>query len=741
MITPRSTTQHAHLPANTGNQLSPPQTSLTQTTGTGQILASEGAQPKGLAGNQQLDEYVLSHAVPPKSADQLTAEIVKKQFKEKFGRDVDPDKTFVVTFAYNKHGHTPPYPAQVISKQSLTEVAQKNLQHTDKTDLVDVLRGDEQYDPEVTLKTQAQIDITKGPALERQFDTTRDQKTRFYQGIYTEPAAASPGNYDTSNRIPVSVKDFQQEVWNTSYSVPYRAYLSAEIDKGELARKNLSKIAFVNAAETQHDERSLDDDDLELARRVAGAGNKPRDQLALFDDIYDHRLDPQVETKFLTLNGRPSTDIFYAVDKNTSRTLLYLPGNSSPIHPFENPGKMHDWLRKQFSLAGAKDAFLEHFQLADQDEVKRVMTNVGDGYRRFGPNDWTESRQDQSIVRGVRHDGDPFHESGRRWGEHRLNDISEQFVSNKQVTEGLLVDAAKTLGNGLLSMGAIAATFIPGPIGVFATVALATHGAIEVGEGIKDARDGKPGAAQRITFGALNALPLVGRGVFKVAKGIRNTGTTPLPKGPSGGARVKPLGAPKPASASQLRIDKHVASIEQKIVSVHNVLKKTPKQLFVTHDANNAIAALQRQRAGWQSGELLPSSKGLSNSPVAIGANRQRAILENNSQGTIDKLFTKINDAYLKADASYGRATSTAQEARNRYQIANTLYHKKSPNLPNDKVVELQDNLAKATRAVEKAPVPAELNALQATRDTLETMLFEIKPLTSFAANRGPKAP
>ncbi|WDU63671.1 hypothetical protein LRS56_03800 [Pseudomonas poae] len=682
----------------------------------------------------------MSHAVPPKSADQFTAEIVKKQLKEKFGRDVDPDTTFVVTFAYNKHGHTPPYPAQIISKQTLTEVAQRNLQHTDKTDVVDVLRGDEQYDPEVSLKTQKQIPITKGPVFERQFDTTPDQKTRFYQGIYTEPAASSPDNYDASNRIPVSVKDFQQAVWDTSYSVPYRAYLSAEISKGELARKNLSKIAFINAAETQHQESSLDDDDMELARRVAGAGNKPRDQLSLFDDIHDHRLDPQVETKFLTLNGRASTDIFYAVDKKTSRTLLYLPGNSSPIHPFENPGKMHDWLRKQFSLPNAKDAFLEHFQMADHDEVKRVMRNVGDGYRRFGPNDWPESRQDQSIVRGVRHDGDPFYESGRRWGEHRLNDISEQFVSNKQVTEGLLLDAAKTLGNGLLSMGAIAATFIPGPIGVFAAVALATHGAIEVGEGIKDARDGKPGAAQRITFGALNALPLVGRGVFKVAKGVTNAGKNPLPKAPSAGAPVKPIGAPKPLSASQLRIDKHVASIEQKIVSVHKALKTSPKELFVTHDANNAIAALQRQRAGWQSGELLPSSKGLSNSPLATGANRQRAILENNSQSTIDKLFTKINDAYLKADASYGRATSTAQEARNKYQIANNLYQKRNPTLPNDKVVELQDNLAQAVKALEKVPVPAEINALQATRDTLENMLFEIKPHTSLAANAGPKA-
>jgi hypothetical protein len=743
MITPISNTQRFPLPAISSNELAGPAPSVNHTYATAPVQPPEhtpvSAQPPAIAANPELDEYVLTHSVPPKSAEQFTAEIVKKQFKEKFGRDIDPDETFVVTFAYNKHQQTPPYPAQVISKQSLTEVAQKNLQHTHKTDIVDVLRGDEEYDPEVTLKTQDKISITKGPALERQFDTTREQKTRFYQGIYTEPAASSPNHYDASNRLPVSVKDFQQQVWDTSYSVPYRAYLAEVVAKGEVTQKNLSKISFINAAEAQHLERSLDDDHLELARRVAGAGNKARDQISVADDVDNHRLDPNVEIKFLTVNGRQSTDIFYAKDKDTFRTLLYLPGNSSPIHSFKNPSAMHDWLRQQCSRPETKGALLQHFQMADHAEVERVLKNVGDGYRRFGPNNWPESRLDTSIIRGQRHDGDPFRESGRRWGEHRLDDISQQFTSNKQVTEGQLLNAAKDLGNGLLSLGAIAATFIPGPIGVFAAIALATHGAIEVGEGIKDAVDGKPWAAGRITFGALNALPLVGRGVFKGVKGLTNTHKTPLPKASPGGGAVKAIGTPKPLNASQIRIDKHVASIEERMVGVQKALKSTPKETFVTHDAYNALAALQRERTAWQSGNLLPSSKSLTNSPVATGVNHQRAALQHNSQKAVDQLFTKINDAYLKTDASYNRSLTRALDAHTDLRTAKNLYERKSPHLPNDKVVELQDNIAKAAKAIEAAPTPSEIDILQTARDKLESALFEIKPHTSLAANAGPK--
>ncbi len=661
----------------------------------GSQFSDSATQPPRLAPHPELDSYVLNNAQAPKSAAQFTAEMVKKQFKEKFGQDVDPDNTYVVTFAYNKQGNAPPYPAQIISKTSLTEAAQRNQQYTEKTDALTVERSDTGYDAHISLKAQKSIPIYKASPHPSQFAGKNEHTTRFHQGIYTASALSTPDQYDAANRIPVPVADFQQQVWDTAYASPYRTYLSSFLDaKSELTYRNLSKIAFINAAESQHLERSLDDDDLDLARRVAGVGSTPREELSLGHDIYDHLPDKQVDIKFLSINGRASTDIFYAIDKKTSRTLLYIPGNSSPIHPFDTPTDMHNWLSKQFSLPTSNAAFTQHFKMEDHSEIQRVMRNVGDGYRRFGGNNWSEARHDESIVRGEKiHTGDPFHESSLRMKAHALADIDQLFVSNKQVTEGLLLEAAKNLGNGLLILGGVAASFIPGPVGAFVATMFATHGAIEVVEGIKDAIDGKPGAGKRIAFGALNAVPLVGRGIFKTVKAVKGPGKLPVPKAPPTiltPARVNPF------SSRQLqRIDRHVAPIESKMFAVEKTLKNSPKEFFITHDANRALTALRHERTAWQSGELLASRRALSNSPLATGVNAQRATLQKTSQKAIDDLFEKLESHHAKAH----------------YDFAN--------------------GVAGAQRGLKNAPTPDELLRLKAVRDATEQSIFDIKPHTS----------
>ncbi|WP_226477015.1 DUF6543 domain-containing protein [Pseudomonas sp. MWU16-30323] len=671
----------------------------------GSQFSNSAAQTPRLAPHPELDSYVLNNAQAPKSAAQFTAEMVKKQFKEKFGQDVDPDNTYVVTFAYNKQGNAPPYPAQIISKTSLTEAAQRNQQYTEKTDALTVERSDTGYDAHISLKAQKSIPIYKASPHPSQFAGTNEHTTRFHQGIYTASDSSTPDQYDAANRIPVPVADFQQQVWDTAYASPYRTYLSSFLDaKSELTYRNLSKIAFINAAESQHLERSLDDDDLDLARRVADVGSTPRQELSLGHDIYDHLPDQQVDIKFLSINGRASTDIFYAIDKKTSRTLLYIPGNSSPIHPFDTPTDMHNWLSKQFSLPTSNAAFTQHFKMEDHSEIQRVMRNVGDGYRRFGANNWSEARHDESIVRGEKiYTGDPFHESSLRMRAHALADVDQLFVSNKQVTEGLLLEAAKNLGNGLLILGGIAASFIPGPVGAFVATMFATHGAIEVGEGIKDAIDGKPGAAKRIAFGALNAVPLVGRGIFKAVKAAKGPGKLPVPKAPP--TILTPARA-NPFSSRQLqRIDGHVAPIESKMFAIEKTLKDSPKEFFITHDANRALTALRHERTAWQSGELLASRRALSNSPLATGVNAQRATLEKTSQKAIDDLFKKLEINHANAHYDFASGVAGAQ------------------------------------RGLKNAPTPDELLRLKAVRDATEQSVSDIKPHTSSLSRPEPAAP
>ncbi|PRW94036.1 hypothetical protein C7A07_27650, partial [Pseudomonas fragi] len=57
--------------------------------------------------------------------------------------------------------------------------------------------------------------------------------------------------------------------------------------------------------------------------------------------------DPGLDIGLVSVNGMKSTDLLCVTDKKTQLTLLYVPGNSSPLHRFDNPQQMGEWLAKQ----------------------------------------------------------------------------------------------------------------------------------------------------------------------------------------------------------------------------------------------------------------------------------------------------------------------------------------------------------------------------------------------------------
>ncbi|WP_331250228.1 dermonecrotic toxin domain-containing protein, partial [Pseudomonas monteilii] len=63
--------------------------------------------------------------------------------------------------------------------------------------------------------------------------------------------------------------------------------------------------------------------------------------------------------------GYASTDLLYINDADSGLTLLYAPGNSSPLLEFATEDLLKDWVGQQCKGAATRQALKQHFRLAD----------------------------------------------------------------------------------------------------------------------------------------------------------------------------------------------------------------------------------------------------------------------------------------------------------------------------------------------------------------------------------------
>lgn len=104
--------------------------------------------------------------------------------------------------------------------------------------------------------------------------------------------------------------------------------------------------------------------------------------------------DPNVDIGLLSINGLQSTDLMCVTDRRTQLTLLYIPGNSSPIHRFDNPQKMKTWLAEQATDPVKRASLLTHFSLKDQADK-----SFSDGVRQSleGMANWSNAQASGSA--------------------------------------------------------------------------------------------------------------------------------------------------------------------------------------------------------------------------------------------------------------------------------------------------------------------------------------------------------
>lgn len=459
------------------------------------------------------------------------AQFVARLIQAKWGQDVDPQTTRLVTLNYNYHGHPAQHGVEqgrVANAQSLTQVALCNYQTV----------GDGRFG-ETAFGLYTPPDI--GPEVRLvdnvdEFAYVGNGNHDTYEGIYRH---ADPQTYGPLTQLTLRPADFKKWVWELELKDQYREYVDRAwptdeviVAPGVCALRTSVKAAFVMAAYLQRQENTLTQQGFELALQAAGlAPDQPWNQLPIEPLQARMHVPNPVEVARLVLYRYTASDIWSFRHRSSPRIILYIPGNSSPIHDFVDAGALHRWIVEQGKDGEQKLALAAHFAEDDRYDGTfhaGVITAL-DGlaiYPRqhhlkkghgFFNDDGYWAPADYVHLEVASPGTDPFAQLVLCM-KQAVNASIETIRDDAQVNRDNLSAVVEPIVQWVNRFGPLA-LFVPGGEGV-----LVLAGIIDAGYGLDQAINGKQpddasAGVTRVVFGLLNALPLLGAGALLKGEG------------------------------------------------------------------------------------------------------------------------------------------------------------------------------------------------------------------------------
>ncbi|WP_219267282.1 glycosyltransferase family 32 protein [Pseudomonas sp. Xaverov 259] len=461
------------------------------------VGSRESATSKGLKPNPEIDAYISTHASDFISPEKEISTILSTKIKQHWGVDVDPDTTYLVTFKHNGTDEK-----DVVEKVTLTQAALKNRQDVK-------IEDNEGWFRKIAKFFSPAVYITN--KIEGWVEEAHSR-----QGIYRQPGSPGAALYSAATQVSIPVEDFKALVWDTDRTQLYKNTLDGFWDKHSGSYASLSKISYLKAIHLQRLEGTLGPVEAALAQRALGPiAQKEWSELTVQDFSAPGIKDPNVDIGLLSINGLQSTDLMCVTDRRTQLTLLYIPGNSSPIHRFDNPQKMKTWLAEQATDPVKRASLLTHFSLKDQadksfsDGVRQSLegmanwSNAQASGNAFlsGLNGWIPDRF--ITVDPLRND--PFEAVKVRQKARSYSDAENAIVSDGDYTKNKVLQGVEEATKVAMFMTPLALVMPEVAIGL--DVFFMAAGATQTGIGIDDAVKGKATASDRIVFGVLNAVP------------------------------------------------------------------------------------------------------------------------------------------------------------------------------------------------------------------------------------------
>jgi hypothetical protein len=484
--------------------------------------------------NEPLDNVAEPHPAPSlRMREELQAAVDlalpqspgqfgERLIKERWGAVIDPRTSLLVTLDYNYKGH----PAQdgveqgqVASTRSLLQALLSNYQTVGDGRFAETAFG--LYTPPDVGPTVRIVDNVD------EFADHGSGNHHTYEGIYRQ---TSPQTYGPLTQLALRPADFKKWVWELDLKGLYQAYLDQAWPSDEVllapapyALRTSVKAAFVMAAWLQLQEQRLTQKGLELAMQAAGLPADQSWETLTIEQLQTPAGAPStVRFGLLKLYRYTATDIWGWRDTSSPRVLLYIPGNSSPLHEFADATQLQQWVVAQGRSSATKEALAAHFAEDDREDGTfhagvltaldgmalyparhRLTASAGffndDGY--WDPAEYI-GFDDPALAT------DPFARLVMTMKQAAVAGI-QTIRNDAQVNRDQLSAVVEPVVQWINRFGPLA-VFFPGGEGL-----LALAGLIDAGYGLNQAVNGKTPNQRsegltRTVFGLLNALPMIG---------------------------------------------------------------------------------------------------------------------------------------------------------------------------------------------------------------------------------------
>lgn len=448
-------------------------------------------------------QYVRDHLAHFPRPD-LEAGRRMREWASNKGVSLDPDQIDVVTLHYLPDGHHG-YQAVITQCVSMTHALLGKWQGESNNDFFGALFGASWAGtfPDGPLRIVEQLP-TRGL-------TDNSSAYLVFNGLFHR---TQPARFDTTTYIKLSIESLQRYIDHTDFQASYTATLDTYWNAHRSAHRLCTKLAFIAACNKQVAEGSLSDAARKLAWRAAGLMPQGRG----------------LRLSTLTVYGYASTDLLYMNDARSDLTLLYIPGNSSPLLEFASEVALKDWFGEQCKDPAKRQSLQQHFDLADLPDgldfsgLTTALAGLGDypavhrlssdrpGFTtdgRWSPRDYVNYRPGKYNPRIT---GDLFDALTQRQKDRSYNDAKFLITSNS--------DASKARWRGYLNSALnllMPLTFVVPELAPL----LVLGGVAQLGLGLDQAINGKSSqekaeAVGDITYGLFNASPLA---LGAVAKG------------------------------------------------------------------------------------------------------------------------------------------------------------------------------------------------------------------------------
>lgn len=460
---------------------------------------------------------------------QTPGQFGERLIKEKWGADIDPQTAMLVTLDYDYRGHPTQngiHQGQIGSSRSLLQTLLTDYQTV----------GDGRFG-ETAFGLYAPPDVGPAVRLVEHVDEFADHGSgnhRTYEGIYRQ---TTPQTYGPETQLKLRPADFKKWVWELDLKYLYENYLDKAWPSDEVllasspyALRTSVKAAFVMTAWLQRQENCLSTKGLDLAMRAAGLrSDQTWDGLTIDQLRARTHLPTSVEAGRLKLYRYTARDIWCYRDRSSDRVLLYIPGNSSPLHEFADRAALRQWLVDQGKVTETKQALAAHF--VDEDRVDGTfhagVLTAFDGMAIF-------PRQHHLTKESGFFNDDGYWDPADYIGVDLASSNTDPFAqlvltmkqaavaSNQTIRDDADVNRdnlsafVEPIVEWVNQFGPLA-LFVPGGEGL-----LVLAGLIDAGYGIDQAVSGETASQRsqgvtRTVFGLLNALPLA-NGVGSLGK-------------------------------------------------------------------------------------------------------------------------------------------------------------------------------------------------------------------------------